>query len=95
MEPAVSPELEAFLGVPRMHRFKIVKAIWAYIKAHDLQDPADKRSIIPDAKLGTILTAPVNMFSMNKQLNKHILKDAPAPAAAAAEEEEEAAGDDE
>lgn len=37
-----------------------------------LQDPKDKRSIIPDAKLGTILTAPVTMFSMNKQISKHV-----------------------
>jgi chromatin remodeling complex protein RSC6 len=75
MEPALSPELAAFVGAPRMHRFKIVKAIWVYIKAHDLQDPADKRSILPDAKLGTILTAPVTMFSMNRQLNAHIIKE--------------------
>lgn len=75
MEPALSPELAAFVGAPRMHRFKIVKAIWAYIKAHGLQDPADKRSILPDAKLGTILTAPVTMFSMNRQLNAHIIKE--------------------
>jgi upstream activation factor subunit UAF30 len=73
MEPRLSPELAAFVGAPRMHRFKIVKAIWAYIKAHGLQDPADKRAILPDEKLGTILSAPVNMFSMNKQLNRHIL----------------------
>ena len=75
MEPALSPELAAFVGAPRMHRFKIVKAIWAYIKAHGLQDPADKRSILPDAKLGTVLTAPVTMFSMNRQLNAHIVKE--------------------
>ena len=75
MEPALSPALADFVGAPRMHRFKIVKAIWAYIKAHDLQDPADKRAILPDARLGTILTAPVTRFSMNKQLNAHILKE--------------------
>ena len=75
MEPLLSPELAAFVGAPRMHRFKIVKALWVYIKAHGLQDANDKRSILPDARLGTILTAPVNMFSMNKQLNRHIIKE--------------------
>jgi upstream activation factor subunit UAF30 len=70
----LSPELQAFLGggVETMPRTQVVKAIWDYIKAHDLQDPACRRNILPDAKLGTILTAPVTMFSMNKQLSKHV-----------------------
>jgi chromatin remodeling complex protein RSC6 len=37
-----------------------------------LQDPKDKRSIIPDAKLSTIITPPVTMFSMNKQISRHV-----------------------
>ena len=51
--------------------FQVVKKIWEYIKAHDLQNPKDRRKIIPDEVLGTILTPPVNMMSMNSQLNKH------------------------
>lgn len=35
------------------------------------QDPKNKRKIIPDDRLGTILTPPVDIFSMNKQLSKH------------------------
>jgi upstream activation factor subunit UAF30 len=50
---------------------QVVKEIWAYIKEHNLQDPSNKRNIRPDAKLGTVLKAPVTMFSMNKQLSKH------------------------
>lgn len=53
---------------------QVVKALWVYIKDHNLQDPNDKRSILPDAKLGKILQAPVNQFTLNKQLSKHILK---------------------
>jgi upstream activation factor subunit UAF30 len=70
----LSPELQAFLGggVETMPRTQVVKAIWDYIKAHGLQDPACRRNILPDAKLGTVLTAPVTMFSMNKQLSKHV-----------------------
>jgi upstream activation factor subunit UAF30 len=56
-----------------MTRPQVVKHIWEYIKANNLQDPNDKRSILPDGKLGKILEAPVNMFSMNKQLTKHFL----------------------
>jgi upstream activation factor subunit UAF30 len=69
----LSPALQAFLGgVETMPRTQVVKAIWDYIKAHNLQDPACRRNIIPDEKLGTVLTAPVTMFSMNKQLSAHV-----------------------
>lgn len=51
--------------------FQVVKRIWEYIRAHDLQNPKDRRKIMPDEVLGTILTAPVNMMTMNTQLNKH------------------------
>lgn len=50
---------------------QVVRQIWAYIKEHDLQNPQDRRKIIPDEVLGTFLTAPVNMMSMNSQLSKH------------------------
>ena len=50
---------------------QVVKRIWAHIKQHDLQDPRDRRKILPDHVLGTFLTAPVNMMSMNAQLSKH------------------------
>lgn len=50
---------------------QVVKQIWAYIKKHDLQNPQDRRKINPDEVLGTFLTAPVNMMSMNSQLSKH------------------------
>ena len=36
------------------------------------QDPRNKRKIIVDAKLGTIFTSPLDMFSMNKQLSRHV-----------------------
>lgn len=52
--------------------FKVVKKIWAHIKANELQNPKDKRKIIVDDVLGTFLSSPVNMMSMNKQLTKHI-----------------------
>ena len=53
---------------------QVVKAIWAYVKENDLQDPNDKRSILPDAKLGKILQGPVTAFSLQKQLSKHFVK---------------------
>ena len=50
---------------------QVVKRIWQHIREFGLQDPKDKRKIIPDEVLGTFLTAPVNMMTMNKQLSKH------------------------
>jgi hypothetical protein len=32
-------------------RTEVVKKLWDYIKAHNLQDPKDKRAIVADAKL--------------------------------------------
>jgi len=70
----LSAPLAAFVGAAEMPRTEVSKRIWAYIKENGLQDPRDKRSIMVDAKLGTFLTQPVTMFSLNKQLTKHILE---------------------
>lgn len=53
-------------------RTDIVKLIWEYIKANDLQDPKNKKKILPDEKLKLIFTFPLDMFTMNKQLSKHL-----------------------
>ena len=55
-----------------MKRTEVVKALWQYIKANDLQDPSNRQHIILDSKLATIFEPPVTAFSMNKQLSKHI-----------------------
>lgn len=47
---------------------QLVKRIWDYVKANDRQDPSNKQRFILDEKMSTIFTAPVNMFSMNKQV---------------------------
>eukprot|EP00955_Chlamydomonas_euryale_P110592 366009-Chlamydomonas_euryale.AAC.10 len=41
----LSPALQAFLGVQQESRPQIVKKIWDYIKANNLQDPSDRRKI--------------------------------------------------
>lgn len=43
--------------------------IWAPRAFHNLQD---KRKIVLDEKLRTIFSGSVDMFSMNKQLSKHV-----------------------
>ena len=32
----------------------------------------DKRKIVLDGQLATLFTPPINIFSMNKQLSKHV-----------------------
>jgi upstream activation factor subunit UAF30 len=61
-----------FLGAETMPRTQVVKRIWAYIKEHELQDPKNRRRILLDDKLKTLFTPPLDMFSMNKQLSKHV-----------------------
>ena len=38
---------------------QVVKAMWDYIKANNLQNPSNKRKIILDDKLKTIFSPPL------------------------------------
>ena len=70
----LSPALAALMGTDTLDRPTVVKKIWEYIKLHDLQDPQDKRRIIPDKALATVLgAAPVSMFHLNKLLTEHFI----------------------
>ncbi|KAJ3233464.1 hypothetical protein HDU81_002264 [Chytriomyces hyalinus] len=54
-------------------RHEAVKQIWVYIKAHDLQDPNDKRYIVCDEALQAVLKSKrISMFAMNKVLGEHL-----------------------
>lgn len=70
----LSEELEAVVGKGPMPRSEVVKALWIYIKKHDLQDPANKRNINADDKLKVVFggKAVVNMFEMTKLVSKHL-----------------------
>ncbi len=70
----LSAELEAVVGKGPMPRSEVVKALWVYIKKHDLQDPANKRNINADDKLKVVFggKATVNMFEMTKLVSKHL-----------------------
>lgn len=68
-----SEELAAIVGKKAMPRTEITKKLWAYIKKNDLQNPKNKREIIPDATLAKVLgKKPINMFQMAKEVNKHV-----------------------
>lgn len=70
----VSDELAAVVGKGPMPRSEVVKALWVYIKKHDLQDPKNKRNIIADANLKAVFGGKevVNMFEMTKLVSKHL-----------------------
>ncbi len=69
-----SAELAAVVGSTPLSRGDVVSKMWAYIKQHNLQDPANKRDILSDAKLKPIFSGKdrVNMFEMNKHLANHL-----------------------
>ncbi|OAY83631.1 Upstream activation factor subunit spp27 [Ananas comosus] len=50
----LSPAMRKFVGVPEISRPEAVKKVWEHIKAHNLQDPANKKLIHCDEKLKTI-----------------------------------------
>ena len=50
-----TPSLREFLGgLDTANSSQVTKEIWIYIKAHDLQDPKDRRFIFVDGKLGKL-----------------------------------------
>lgn len=75
MKPmTLSADLEAVIGKGPMSRGEVVKAIWVYIKKHNLQDQANKRNINADEKLKKVFggKATVNMFEMTKLVSGHL-----------------------
>eukprot|EP00581_Thalassiosira_minuscula_P016295 CAMPEP_0183731826 /NCGR_PEP_ID=MMETSP0737-20130205/36570_1 /TAXON_ID=385413 /ORGANISM="Thalassiosira miniscula, Strain CCMP1093" /LENGTH=331 /DNA_ID=CAMNT_0025964661 /DNA_START=66 /DNA_END=1061 /DNA_ORIENTATION=- len=71
----ISDELAAFLNCDTKHmaRTAIVKALWVYIKEHNLQNPHDKREIILDSKMKAVFGVDsFTMFSMNKYIGAHV-----------------------
>jgi chromatin remodeling complex protein RSC6 len=68
-----SKELAAVVGPEPIPRTEVVSKVWVYIKKHKLQNEANKREIIADAKLKAIFGKDkVTMFEMNKYLAQHL-----------------------
>ena len=70
-----SPELAQILGEEPITRGEATKKIWEYIKKSHLQDPMNKKRLIPDDKLQKIIgSEPIDMFQLPKLLSEHLLK---------------------
>ena len=67
----LSTNLSEFLGMITCSRTDVTKLVWKYIKDNNLQNPADKRQILCDAKLQILFDgkSKVGMFKMTKYLS--------------------------
>jgi DNA topoisomerase-1 len=72
----LSKELSAVVGESELSRPETVKKVWEYIKKNDLQDPKNKRLIVPDAKLAKVFGSkdPIDMMKLSGILGKHFEK---------------------
>eukprot|EP00545_Synedropsis_sp_CCMP1620_P013981 CAMPEP_0119013404 /NCGR_PEP_ID=MMETSP1176-20130426/8432_1 /TAXON_ID=265551 /ORGANISM="Synedropsis recta cf, Strain CCMP1620" /LENGTH=318 /DNA_ID=CAMNT_0006966493 /DNA_START=185 /DNA_END=1138 /DNA_ORIENTATION=- len=72
----LSPELAFVVGRQILPRPRVVKHLWGYIREHDLQDPADRRTVLCDARLKLVMGGEdqVTIFSMQKHITPHLLE---------------------
>ena len=71
----LSEELVAVVGKPILPRPQVVKKIWEYIRANELQNPSDKREILCDENLQLVMKKKkVSMFKMNQLITPHLLE---------------------
>jgi DNA topoisomerase-1 len=70
----LSKELQALTKEDNLTRGEVTKRIWAYIKDNNLQDPKNKKMIIPDKVLQPILgKEPVHMLKLAGALSRHFV----------------------
>ena len=68
-----SAELAAVVGAEPLPRTEVTKRLWDYIKAHNLQNSANKRNILCDSKLTAVMGKDeVTMFEMTGLVGKHL-----------------------
>ena len=68
-----SPALAAVIGAEAMARTEVVKRLWVYIKANNLQDAKQRTLINADAKLQPVFgKSQVTMFEMTKLVGAHL-----------------------
>lgn len=91
VKPApISDALATFLGMESgtsLPRTEVTKRVNEYVKSNDLQNPSDRRTILPDEKLRALLNPgqddTISYFNLQKFLKPHFIKpEAPAVATA-------------
>ena len=88
----ISDALAAFLKKPagtQMARTEVTREINTYIRAHNLQDPANGRKINPDVPLRKLLNVEKNgeltYFNLQRYMSPHFIKVVAVAAATAAQ----------
>ena len=73
---SLSPQLAKLLGTKedeQLSRPQVVKQVWAYLKEHKLQDPANKQYFSPDKAMEPIFgKEKIKAFGMSKFLKDHL-----------------------
>ena len=77
----ISDMMCEFLNVPvgnKVSRVEATRAVHEYIKTHNLQDPTNKKMIIPDKVLGDLFQThePVSYLGLQKYFKHHFAKNA-------------------
>ena len=69
-----SPALATVVGAKPLSRAEAVSKVWDYIKAHNLQNPENRREILADDKLRAVFGGQdkVTMFEVSKHLAQHL-----------------------
>jgi chromatin remodeling complex protein RSC6 len=86
----ISPELATFLGVnpnDKFARTQVTKMITVYVKENGLQNPQNKKIIVPDNKLKKLLNNgndQISFFNLQKYMKNHYVKEPIAPVAVVA-----------
>ena len=77
----ISLELAKFLGKPKgteMARTDVTREINSYIREHKLQDPSNRRRILPDSKLKKLLNLKaedeLTYFNLQRYMSPHFAK---------------------
>jgi len=71
----LSPIMARVTGEAQLPRPQVVKKLWEYIKANELQNPSNKSEIHCDKLLAELFGQKmVTMFSMNKYIGQHLTK---------------------
>ena len=86
VKPAdISDELAKFLGKPKgtqLARTEVTREINTYIRDHKLQDPQNRRRILPDSKLKKLLklksSDELTYFNLQRYMSPHFPKSAKA-----------------
>ena len=71
----LSAELSAVVGAKELSRGDVTKKIWEYIKSNNLQNPENRRQIVPDEKLTKVFGSnePIDMMKLAGKLKNHFI----------------------